>query len=125
MKNNLLKSIWAIVAGFLFVVVLSIVTDILLEKTGVMKMPFDYNASWFIILVIIYRNIYGVVGSYITAALAPAKPMRHAMIGGFIGFSLSIIGAIIMWDKPPHWYAISLIILALPSAWLGGKLRTK
>jgi hypothetical protein len=32
MKNNLLKSIWAIVAGFLFVVVLSIVTDILLEK---------------------------------------------------------------------------------------------
>ena len=90
-----------------------------------MKMPFDYNASWFIILVIIYRNIYGVIGSYITAALAPAKPMRHAMIGGFIGFVLSIIGAIVMWDKPPHWYAISLIIFALPAAWLGGKLRAK
>ncbi|QEC66800.1 hypothetical protein FRZ67_05595 [Panacibacter ginsenosidivorans] len=57
---------------------------------------------------------------YITAVLAPAKPMRHAMIGGFIGFVLSIVGAIVILDKAPHWYAISLIILALPSAWLGG-----
>ncbi|WP_158638313.1 hypothetical protein [Panacibacter ginsenosidivorans] len=46
--------------------------------------------------------------------------MRHAMIGGFIGFVLSIVGAIVILDKAPHWYAISLIILALPSAWLGG-----
>jgi len=125
MNKNILKSIWAILAGFLFVVVLSVATDMLLEKTGLMKMPFDYNAGWFIVLVIGYRSLYGITGSYITASLAPSRPMRHAMIGGFIGFVLSIIGAIIMWDKPPHWYAISLIVLALLSAWLGGKLKTK
>lgn len=123
--KNAFKSIWAIVAGFLFVVVLSVLTDMVLEKTGIMKKPFVDNPGWFIVLVIIYRNIYGVVGSYITANLAPSRPMRHAMIGGFIGFALSIIGAIVMWDTPPHWYAISLIVLALPSAWLGGKLKTK
>jgi hypothetical protein len=32
-----------------------------------------------------------------------------------------------MWDKMPaigpKWYALALIMLALPPAWLGGKLR--
>jgi hypothetical protein len=124
MNKNALKSIWAILAGFLFVVVISVVTDALLEKTGLMKIPFDYNAGWFIALVIIYRTVYGIIGSYITATVAPSRPMRHAMIGGFIGLALSITGAIVMWDKPPHWYALSLIVLALPSAWVGGRLKT-
>jgi hypothetical protein len=125
MKKNIFKSIWAIVAGFLFVVILSTATDFLLEKTGIMKQPFHYNSSWFIVFVIVYRTLFGVTGSYITASLAPGRPMRHAMIGGFIGFAISITGAIVMWDTAPHWYAIALIILALPSAWLGGKLKTK
>ncbi|MEJ0101329.1 MAG: hypothetical protein WDO19_01705 [Bacteroidota bacterium] len=125
MKKNIFKSVWAIVAGFLFVVILSVATDLLLEKTGIMKQPFHYNSSWFIVFVILYRNVSGVIGSYITASLATDRPMRHAMIGGFIGFAISITGAIVMWDTPPHWYAIALVVLALPSAWLGGKLKTK
>jgi hypothetical protein len=124
MNKTILKSIGAILAGFVFVVIISVLTDMILQKTNTMKQPFDLNPSWFIAFVIFYRTLYGTIGSYITATLAPNRPMRHAMIGGIIGFVLSILGAIAMWDKPPHWYAISLIILALPSAWLGGKLRT-
>lgn len=123
MKNSTLKSIWAVLAGFLFLVILSILTDVFLEKTGLMKQPFHLNSAWFIVFVIIYRNVFSTIGSYITASLAPNRPMRHAMIGGFIGLALSIVGAVAMWDVPPHWYAISLIVLALPSAWLGGKLK--
>jgi uncharacterized BrkB/YihY/UPF0761 family membrane protein len=122
MNKTTLKSIWAILAGFIFVVAISIITDLILEKTGIMKQPFDENSWIFIVFVILYRNVYGVIGSYITAKLAPNLPMRHAMIGGFIGLVLATIGAIVMWHIPPHWYAISLIILALPSAWLGGKI---
>jgi hypothetical protein len=48
--------------------------------------------------------------------------MRHSLIGGAIGFVISIVGAVAMWNKPPHWYAISLIISALPCAWLGGQI---
>jgi len=87
-----------------------------------MKQPFNLNFSYFIIFVIFYRSMYGTIGSFLTARLAPNRPMRHSMIGGLIGFVISIIGAIAMWDTPPHWYAISLIITALPCAWLGGKL---
>lgn len=118
-----LKSIGAIFAGFVFVVIISIGTDVTLISTGIMKQPFDYNSSEFILLVIGYRTLYGIIGTYITASLAPDKPMRHAMIGGFIGLALSIIGAITMRDQGPAWYAIALVVLALPTAWAGGKLK--
>jgi hypothetical protein len=121
--KNILKSIWAILAGFLVTVILSIVTDQILEKTGLMKTPFEYNSSGFIIFVILYRTIYGILGSYITAWLAPGRPMRHVLIGACIGLVIATIGTIAMWDVPPHWYPITLIALALPTAWVGGKLR--
>ncbi len=124
MNKTILKSIGAILAGFFLVVILSILTDMVLEKTNIMKRPFDQNPSWFIVLVIAYRCLFGVLGSYLTARLAPGQPMRHAMIGGAIGFVVSTIGAVVMWDTPPHWYAIALIITALPCAWLGGKMYT-
>jgi hypothetical protein len=52
--------------------------------------------------------------------------MRHAMIGGAIGFVLSTAGAIAamtMADLGPNWYPISLALTALPCAWLSGKLH--
>lgn len=122
MNKSILKSIGAILAGFVFVVIVSIITDLFLIKTNLMKQPFDLNSNWFIVFVIFYRSLFSTTGSYITARLAPDKPMQHAIIGGVIGLALSIIGVIIMWDQPPHWYGISLIILALPCAWLGGKI---
>jgi len=74
-----------------------------------------------------YRTIYGVIGTYITARLAPNRPMRLALIGGAIGLVLATMGAVLKWNKGtefgPHWYPVSLIIGALPTAWLGGKVR--
>src|SRR5262249_5289900 len=73
-----------------------------------------------------YRLVYGVVGSYITARLAPDKPMKHALAGGMIGLVLSIAGAVATWSRGPafgpHWYPILLILTAMPCAWAGGKL---
>ena len=122
MNNSTLKNIGAVVAGFIVVVILSIVTDLVLEKTNLMKKPFDLNPLWLIVFVIFYRCLFGVIGSYITARLAPAKPMRLAMIGGMIGFIISIVGVIVMWDTPPRWYGISIVLTALPCAWLGAKI---
>jgi hypothetical protein len=130
MNRTILKSTGAVLAGFVFVVILSILADLVLVKTGLMKQPFDLNSFWFIIFVILYRCLFATLGSYLTAYLAPDRPMRHSMIGGAIGLAMGIIGAIAMWNQPPHWYPITLIITALPCAWLGGqifinKIRTK
>jgi hypothetical protein len=50
--------------------------------------------------------------------------MEHALLGGAIGMVLGIVGAVVTWNRGlgPHWYSVALIITALPSAWLGGKL---
>ena len=51
--------------------------------------------------------------------------MGHALLGGAIGMALGTAGATATWNKGlgPHWYPLALIVTALPSAWVGGKLR--
>jgi|GEM_PF-4558398 len=69
------------------------------------------------IAVTLYRCTYVSIGCYAAAALAPDKPMKHAIILGAIGFVLEILGAVAMWHEPPHRYPIALVILGAPSAW--------
>jgi hypothetical protein len=80
-----------------------------------------------LLLATIYRTIYGILSTYITARLAPNRPMQHALAGGFIGFVVSMVGAAVTWNKGPafgpHWYPVALVVLAMPMAWVGGKLR--
>lgn len=118
------RSVWAIIAGFLFVVILSLLTDALLHKLGIFPPLGAYITDKPLLLATFYRVIYGVIGSYITARLAPDRPMFHAILGGCIGIVLGTIGAAVTWNKNlgPHWYSIALIVLALPQSWLGAKL---
>lgn len=126
MKKVTLKSIGAVIAGFAALAILSTITDSVLQKTGVMKTePFDENPVWLIAIIVAYRTVFNTLGCYLAARLAPSKPMKHAIVLGIIGFVLTIVGLIVMWDIPPRWYPISLIVLTLPAAWLGGKMAIK
>ena len=122
--KNVGPSIWAVVAGFLAVVILSIGTDAGLHAAGLFPGLGQRMSDGLFVLATIYRTIYGVVGSYITARLAPYKPMKHALIGGAIGMVLATIGALATWNKDlgPHWYPVVLVVGALPTAWVGARL---
>jgi hypothetical protein len=121
-----LKSIGAVLAGIVTLVILSVVTDMILESTGVFPPPNQgLHITWMLTLALIYRCIYQILGGYVAAALAPDKPMRHINIMGIIGVVLSLIGVIVGWDLSDHWYPIALAVLAFPTVWLGGKLRTR
>jgi len=121
-----LKSIGAVVAGILVIVIFSTMTDVVLEKLDVFPPPEQgLFITWMLLLALIYRSVYAIVGGYVTAALAPFRPMRHAMILGLIGTAVSIIGVFAGWDLSAHWYPIALVITSLPCTWLGGKLKTK
>jgi len=125
MNKRTFKSIGAILAGFIAVFVLSIATDVVLEKLGVFP-PQNEPASyvgWMLMLALIYRCAYTVLGGYITATLAPDRPMRHAITLGIIGVIAATLGAIAGWNLSQHWYPIALIITGLPCTWLGGKLK--
>jgi len=126
MKKETLKSVVAVITGFALLVILSMITDIILEKAGIMKTePFAENPAWLIVIIVLYRTVFNTLGCYLTARLAPSKPMKHAIILGIIGVVLTILGLIAMWDIPPRCYPISLIVLTLPAAWFGGKMAIK
>ncbi|MBS4063833.1 MAG: hypothetical protein KGZ74_04705 [Chitinophagaceae bacterium] len=125
MKRTIWKSIAAILAGFMLAAILSIGTDILLNSLGIIDMEsFKDSSTVIILIVIIYRFIYNVIGCYLTSKLAPDKPMKHALIIGVIGTLFALLGSIVMWDKAVAWYNISVIIISLPSAWIGAKSFT-
>jgi hypothetical protein len=124
--NTTLKSIGAILGGFALNTVLSAGTDFALNAAGTFNMEnFKANSNSIILVVIIYRFIFSTVGGYLTAKLAPSSPMKHSIILGIIGTVLSILATIAMWDPTVAWYNISVILMLIPSAYIGAKLYLK
>ena len=124
--RNLLRSMGAVLLGFIAVVVLSLATDQVLHSLEVYP-PWGQpmHATGLVLLALSYRIVYGVLGSYIAARFAPRNPMRHAMALGVVGFVLSTAAAIatIPMSLGPSWFPIALVLTALPCAWLGGALH--
>jgi len=125
-RRRMGKSIWAVVAGFIAVVVLSIGTDAVLHALRVFPPLGQRMSDKLFLIATIYRTVYAILGSYITARLSPDRPMAHALIGGIIGLIVGSVGAEVIWNRPelgPHWYPLALVVTALPCAWIGGKIR--
>jgi hypothetical protein len=124
MNKNILKSIGAVIAGFIFIGVTHSAMDAILESTGVLPKGHLNVGAGLIILVISYRAVLSILGCYLTAKLAPKDPIKHSLILGGIGTVLSAVGAIVTADMNigPAWYAWSLVVIALPIAWIAGKL---
>ncbi len=128
-SRQLSRSIGAILAGFVAVVIAHLGTDAVMHATGVFPPWGQPMADALFLLATIYRAGFSVAGSYLTARLAPKRPMAHALTGGMIGVVLGTVGAAATWNSGPefgpHWYPIALVALALPCAWAGGKLRER
>lgn len=118
------QSVWSVVLGVLFIIVVTTLVDLALHAASVfppMDQPLDDRLA---AIATSYRIVISVVGAYLTAKLAPANPMKHAMILGYVGIVLGMIGLLATWNLGlgPHWYPIALVVLAVPQCWLGGKL---
>jgi hypothetical protein len=119
------RSIGALFAGFLVGAGLSLGTDEILHVAAVFPPWGQPMSDALFLLATVYRILYSVAGSYVIARLAPDRPMWHALVGGAVGFALSIVGAAATWNRGlgPHWYAIAVAAIAMPCAWVGGTLR--
>jgi len=118
------KSIWAVVAGVIFIIGVTTIVDIALHALGVfppMDQPLDDRLA---ALATSYRILISVAGAWLTARLAPAKPMQHALILGIVGTVLGLVGVVATWNRGlgPRWYPVALAVLAIPQCWVGGKL---
>ena len=118
------KSIWAVVAGVIFIIGVTTIVDIALHALGVfppMDQPLDDRLA---ALATSYRILISVAGAWLTARLAPAKPMQHALLLGVVGTVLGLVGVVATWNRGlgPRWYPVALAVLAIPQCWVGGKL---
>jgi hypothetical protein len=126
-QRHIGRSILAVLAGIIVGVILSLVTDEVLHAIGVFP-PWDQPpGDGPLLLATAYRTVYGILGSYVIARLAPDRAMQHALAGGVVGLIVSTAGAVVTWNKGPafgpHWYPLALIVLSIPTAWMGGRLR--
>jgi len=124
MEKNSKQSVWAVVAGILFVIVVTTFIDIVLHAVGVFPPlgdPIDDRLS---LIATSYRAVIGIAAGYLTAKLAPSNPMKHAMILGIIGTVLGTLGVVASWGSKlgPAWYPIAVAALAIPQSWIGVKL---
>src|SRR6266704_3380647 len=118
------RSIWAVVAGVLFIIVVTTLVDVVLHVTHVfppMNQPINDALA---LLATSYRVVISVGGAWLTARLAPEQPMKHALILGVVGTVLGLIGVVATWNLGlgPRWYPIALAALAIPQCWIGGKI---
>ena len=121
----MMRSVWAVVAGFLFIAVLSFGTDAIMRVMWPRLFDASGGTSNFVILCLttVYVGVFAVVGSYITARLAPANPMKHALTLGTLGLAFTLMATMKTWNTEPAWYNILNLLLVMPYAWFGGRLR--
>ncbi len=119
-----MRNVGSIVVGFLFIAVLSFGSDILLRVT----FPDDVDVQIRIVSVrvlvlsLISAAVYATVGCYLTARLAPSRPMWHALVLGVLVLIFTEANTTVLWTLAPLWYKLASLALVIPCAWLGGWL---
>ncbi|MFT3915563.1 MAG: hypothetical protein QM704_16050 [Anaeromyxobacteraceae bacterium] len=122
------RSVLAVVAGLVATAALSIAADQALHSAGVYP-PWGARMSDGLFgLATAYRVAFTVLGGWITARLAPARPMRHAAWLAAIGTLLGLAGLAVAVANPdlgPRWYPVALVVTAAPCVLLGAWLRAR
>jgi len=122
------RSVVAVIAGFLVVVVLSTATDAALHALKIYPPPEQgLHDPLLNLLALAYRCVFTLAGGWATARLAPNTPLRHAFILGVLGLLAGAAGVVATWNLGlgPRWYPIALAVTGLPLCWLGGWLAVR
>lgn len=78
------RSILAILTGILVGIVLSVATDSGLHAVGLAPSLKEHWPNQLLALASVYRLVYGILGSYVIAWLAPSRPMGHSLFAGIL-----------------------------------------
>src|SRR5262245_30835049 len=123
------RSVLAVIAGFVATAALSLGTDVVLHALHVFPPWGEPMSSGLFVLATIYRVAFTVLGGFITARIAPRKPMTHVLVLGIIGIAAATVGLAATWNRGPEfgptWYAILLVVTALPCVWIGGQFAAR
>ena len=121
---NALRSVLAVVGGFVVIGALAFGTGKLFQSTW----PAQFDASGtpltapMMIVQLLYVGVYATFGCWLAARLAPSRPMRHALALGVLGLALNVPSAVMLRDSAPTWYLVAGVVTTALWAWLGGRI---
>jgi hypothetical protein len=116
------RTIVAMVAGIVFTAILSVATDLGLWAAGAFPPIGDVHTTPQLLVATVYRTVFGIGGSYLTASLAPRSDAACYGPRG-PGTDRESHRGVDRSGFGPEWYSWALVVLALPTAWLAGKLH--
>lgn len=122
------RSILAIAVGFVLTGALNMGTNMVLSRVAPEIVPpaGTPNTSTAALLVIsAYVALYGILGCYVTARLAPSRPLLHALILGGLALAMSIPVTLSVWSDAPAWFNLYNLLAVMPYAYVGGLIRER
>ena len=107
-------------------IITSLGADSIMHATGIFPPRGQPMSDALFALALAYRTIFGTLGGYVVARLAPDHPMRLALWSGLFGLIVSTAGAVATWNAGPafgpRWYPLALTATTIPTAWAGAKI---
>ncbi|HLM69359.1 MAG TPA: hypothetical protein VK358_17600, partial [Longimicrobium sp.] len=104
----MVRSIVAVVTGFVLIAVLSLGTNVVLARVAPELYPESgiVTHTGALVLALLYVAVYAIAGCYLTARLAPSRPMLHALVLGALGLLVNVAGVVATWGQVPAWYSL-------------------
>lgn len=122
---KIVRSILAIIAGYVLLSVLAVATALALNTVlpGIAKFPpprLDYAA-----LNLIYIGLYAAVAGFAVVTIAGRAPLKHGVIFGI--FLLTLGGAFNFFEAKGAalWYPLAVAVVECAGAILGSSLKTQ
>lgn len=125
-----IRNVVAVVGGFLATAVASTAADAIMHAAGVFPNSPRNMSDGLFVLASGYRALFTVAGGFVTARLAPDRPMRHVWILAWIGLAAGVAGIVAYYvigraQLGPAWYPFSIAVESIPCVWFGGRLQTR
>jgi hypothetical protein len=117
------RTVLAVAAGFVLWTVLWLATNTILQNSlPQLYAPAGGATVGLLMLLLALSALYTISSAYLTAAIAPQEPERHAL---YLGGALLLVGIFVQaqnWYLAPLWYHLLFLGLLVPVAMLGGYL---
>jgi hypothetical protein len=119
----MLRTILAVLAGWMTTGVLVVCFDLILTKL----LPNDYKQGqippdWVSAMVLATSAFFSIPAGWVTAKLAKTDPQRHVTYLICWGLLMGVVSAVMAWNQIQWWYHIGLLVLWVPMVLLGGRL---
>jgi hypothetical protein len=126
----MLRSVLAVVVGFVVTLVASVGTDgvlmLLLPHSIIEAQP---PPAGLLVGIAFYCFVYAILGAYVTAVIARRAEVRHALVLGGVALAIGIVMTLPVFlgkssePQMPAWYVVLTLAQVLPATALGGYLR--